>query len=116
MIKIVNWNNKEWDIKCDNCNSIHSLELVLQDIVYKKKYICRDNPYILLDNPPLYCNKDKYYLSYNIKLRDNEDNPDFKFIIYLVNKTVDYINNLELVYQSDEDDEQPNDNNKEDDD
>lgn len=100
MITLTNWLDKEFDISIDSGEPCKYLELLLDDITYKKKWVLKENKYIILDNSPY--NKDKYTLVYTIKEKDNKDNDEFKFIIYLIKQAIDYINNLELVYNSSE--------------
>lgn len=102
MITLTNWLDKEFDISIDSGEPCKYLELLLDDITYKKKWVLKENKYIILDNPPY--NKDKYTLVYTIKKKDNKDNNDFKFVIYLIKQAIDYINNLELVYNSNKED------------
>ena len=102
MIVFANWLDKEYDITISSGEPSKYIELLLTDIDYKKKWICRDNKYVLLTIQPI--DKEKYDLIYTIKRRDNLDKDDFDFIIYLVKQAIDYINNLELVYNSSKED------------
>lgn len=102
MIVFANWLEKEYDITISSGEPSKYIELLLTDINYNKKWICKDNKYVLSTIQPM--GKEKYDLIYTIKRRDNLDKDDFDFIIYLVKQAIDYINNLELVYNSNKED------------
>lgn len=102
MIVFANWLDKEYDITISSGEPSKYIELLLTDINYTKKWICKDNKCVSLTIQPM--DKAKYDLIYTIKRRDNLDKDDFDFIIYLVKQAIDYINNLELVYNSSKED------------
>lgn len=102
MVKITSWLDKEFDITIDTGEPSKYIELLLTDLNYRKKWILKENIYISLDEEPM--NKNEYNLIYTIKKKDNEDVDEFKFIIFLVRQAVDYINNLELIYNNSKED------------
>ena len=102
MVRIINWLNKEFNVFIDTGEPSKYIELLLSDVSYKKRWIHKENKYILQDKQPI--DKQKYDLVYTVKLKDNEDVDEFNFIIFLVKQAVDYINNLELVYNSSKED------------
>lgn len=102
MVKITNWLDKEFDITIDTGEPSKYIELFLSDVSYKKRWIHKENKYILQDKQPI--DKQKYDLVYTVKKKDNEDVDEFKFIIFLVRQAVDYINNLELIYNNSKED------------
>ena len=101
-MKIVDWLNKEFDVIVDTGEPSKYIELLLTDISYNKKWICKENKYILSDKQPI--DKERYDLVYTIKRKDNLNKDDFNFIIYLVKQAIDYINNLELIYNNSKED------------
>lgn len=102
MVRITNWLDKEFDITIDTGEPSKYIELFLSDVSYKKRWIHKENKYILQDKQPI--DKQKYDLVYTVKKKDNEDVDEFKFIIFLVRQAVDYINNLELIYNNSKED------------
>lgn len=94
-MKFIKWGNIEYDVQCDNIEPVKMIENILTDVVYTKKYYSHENKYIVLDKEPQF-NKEKYYLKYNMKLKENEDdNNNFLFAMYLVEEAVDTLNYLE---------------------
>lgn len=102
MIVFTSWLDKEYDITVSSGEPSKYIELLLTDLNYKRKWVLKENKYIILDKEPI--NKNKYDLIYTIKKKDNKDDNDFKFVIYLIKQAIDYINNLELVYNSSKED------------
>lgn len=102
MVRITNWLDKEFDITIDTGEPSKYIELFLSDVSYKKRWIHKENKYILQDKQPI--DKQNYDLVYTVKKKDNEDVDEFKFIIFLVRQAVDYINNLELIYNNSKED------------
>lgn len=102
MVRITNWLDKEFDITIDTGEPSKYIELLLTDLNYRRKWVLKENKYIILDKEPI--DKNKYDLIYTVKKKDNEDVDEFKFIIFLVKQAIDYINNLELVYNSSKED------------
>ena len=102
MIVFISWLDKEYDITVSSGEPSKYIELLLTDLNYRRKWILKENKYIILDKEPI--DKNKYDLIYTIKKKDNKDDNDFKFVIYLIKQAIDYINNLELVYNSSKED------------
>lgn len=102
MIVLKSWFDKEYDITVSSGEPSKYIELLLTDLNYRRKWVLKENKYIILDKEPI--DKNKYDLIYTIKKKDNKDNNDFKFVIYLIKQAIDYINNLELVYNSSKED------------
>lgn len=102
MVRITNWLDKEYDITVSSGEPSKYIELLLTDLDYRRKWVLKENKYILLDKEPI--DKNKYDLIYTVKKEDNEDVDEFKFIIFLVKQAIDYINSLELVYNSSKED------------
>lgn len=102
MIRITSWLDKEYDITVSSGEPSKYIELLLTDLNYRRKWVLKENKYIILDKEPI--DKNKYDLIYTVKKKDNEDVDEFKFIIFLVRQAIDYINNLELVYNSSKED------------
>lgn len=102
MVRITNWLDKEYDITVSSGEPSKYIELLLTDLNYGRKWVLKENKYIILDKEPI--DKNKYDLIYTVKKKDNEDVDEFKFIIFLVRQAIDYINNLELVYNSSKED------------
>lgn len=102
MVRIKNWLDRKFDITIHTGEPSKYIELLLSDLSYKKRWIHKENKYILQDKQPI--DKQKYDLVYTIKLKDNEDVDEFKFIIFLVKQAVDCINNLELIYNNSKED------------
>nr|DAJ02600.1 MAG TPA: hypothetical protein [Bacteriophage sp.] len=102
MVRITNWLDKEYDITVSSGEPSKYIELLLTDLNYRRKWVLKENKYIILDKEPI--DKNKYDLIYTVKKKDNEDVDEFKFIIFLVKQAIDYINNLELVYNSSKED------------
>lgn len=102
MVRITNWLDKEYDITVSSGEPSEYIELLLTDLNYRRKWVLKENKYIILDKEPI--DKNKYDLIYTVKKKDNEDVDEFKFIIFLVKQAIDYINNLELVYNSSKED------------
>lgn len=102
MVVFTSWLDKEFDITIDTGEPSKYIELFLSDVSYKKRWIHKENKYILQDEQPI--DKQKYDLVYTVKKKDNEDVDEFKFIIFLVRQAVDYINNLELIYNNSKED------------
>lgn len=102
MIVFTSWLDKEYDITVSSGEPSKYIELLLTDLNYRRKWVLKENKYIILDKEPI--DKNKYDLIYTIKKKDNKDNNDFKFVIYLIKQAIDYINNLELVYNSSKED------------
>lgn len=106
-MKLVKWLNKEYEIKLDNGEPSKYIEDLIAPLTYSKKWTHKKEKYISFDTKPF--NLEKYQLTYNIKRKENEDIEELDFILYLIDKAVDYINNLETVLSSDKEEEQPND-------
>lgn len=102
MVRITSWLDKEYDITVSSGEPSKYIELLLTDLNYRRKWVLKENKYIILDEEPI--DKNKYDLIYTVKKKDNEDVNKFKFIIFLVRQAIDYINNLELVYNSSKED------------
>lgn len=102
MVRITNRLDKEFNIFIDTGEPSKYIELLLSDVSYKKRWVLKENKYILQDEQPI--DKQKYDLVYTIEKEDNEDVDEFKFIIFLVRQAVDYINNLELIYNNSKED------------
>lgn len=102
MLRITSWLDKEYDITVSSGEPSKYIELLLTDLNYRRKWVLKENKYIILDKEPI--DKNKYDLIYTVKKKDNEDVDEFKFIIFLVKQAIDYINNLELVYNSSKED------------
>lgn len=102
MIVFTSWLDKEYDITVSSGEPSKYIELLLTDLNYRRKWVLKENKYIILDKGPI--DKNKYDLIYTIKKKDNKDDNDFKFVIYLIKQAIDYINNLELVYNSGKED------------
>lgn len=102
MVRITNWLDKEYDITVSSGEPSKYIELLLTDLNYRRKWVLKENKYIILDKEPI--DKNKYDLIYTLKKEDNEDVDEFKFIIFLVRQAVDYINNLELIYNNSKED------------
>ena len=102
MIVFTSWLDKEYDIMVSSGEPSKYIELLLTDLNYRRKWVLKENKYIILDKEPI--DKNKYDLIYTIKKKDNKDDNDFKFVIYLIKQAIDYINNLELVYTSSKED------------
>ena len=102
MIVFTSWLDKEYDITVSSGEPSKCIELLLTDLNYRRKWVLKENKYIILDKEPI--DKNKYDLIYTIKKKDNKDDNDFKFVIYLIKQAIDYINNLELVYNSSKED------------
>lgn len=102
MIVFTSWLDKEYDITVSSGEPSKYIELLLTDLNYGRKWVLKENKYIILDKEPI--DKNKYDLIYTVKKKDNEDVDEFKFIIFLVRQAIDYINNLELVYNSSKED------------
>lgn len=98
-MRLVNWLDKDIDITLDNGYPSKVIEDLLSGYKYKKTWIHKDNKYIIHDLQPF--NLDSYNLNYKFS-RGEEAIQDFKFVVYLLNKAVDYINNLNLVYNEKE--------------
>lgn len=102
MIVFTSWLDKEYDITVSSGEPSKYIELLLTDLNHRRKWVLKENKYIILDKEPI--DKNKYDLIYTIKKKDNKDDNDFKFVIYLIKQAIDYINNLELVYNSSKED------------
>lgn len=104
MVRITSWLDKEYDITVSSGEPSKYIELLLTDLNYIRKWVFKENKYIILDKEPI--DKNKYDLIYTIKKKDNKEinDTDFKFVIYLIKQAIDYINNLELVYNSSKED------------
>lgn len=102
MVVFTSWLDKEFDITVSSGEPSKYIELLLTDLNYRKKWVLKENKYIILDKEPI--DKNKYDLIYTLKKKDNEDVDEFKFIIFLVRQAVDYINNLELIYNNSKED------------
>lgn len=102
MIVFTSWLDKEYDITVSSGEPSKYIELLLTDLNYRRKWVLKENKYIILDKEPI--DKNKHDLIYTVKKKDNEDVDEFKFIIFLVRQAIDYINNLELVYNSSKED------------
>lgn len=102
MVRITNWLDKEFDITVSSGEPSKYIELLLTDLNYRRKWVLKENKYIILDKEPI--DKNKYDLIYTLKKEDNEDDNNFKFAIYLIRRSVDYINNLELIYNNSKED------------
>lgn len=102
MIVFTSWLDKEYDITVSSGEPSKYIELLLTDLNHRRKWVLKENKYIILEKEPI--DKNKYDLIYTIKKKDNKDDNDFKFVIYLIKQAIDYINNLELVYNSSKED------------
>lgn len=102
MIVFTSWLDKEFDITIDTGVPSKYIELLLTDLNYRRNWALKENKYIIIDKEPI--DKNKYYLTYTVKKKDNEDVDEFNFIIFLVRQAIDNINNLELVYNSSKED------------
>lgn len=102
MIVFTSWLDKEYDITVSSGEPSKYIELLLTDLNYRRKWVLKESKYIILDKEPI--NKNKYDLIYTIKKKDNKDDNDFEFVIYLIKQAIDYINNLEVVYNSSKED------------
>lgn len=105
MIVFTSWFDKEYDITVSSGEPSKYIELLLTDLNYRRKWVLKENKYIILDKEPI--DKNKYDLIYSIKKKDNKDDKDdndFKFVIHLIKQAIDYINNLELVYNNSKED------------
>lgn len=102
MVVFTSWLDKEYDITVSSGEPSKYIELLLTDLNYRRKWVLKENKYIILDKEPI--DKNKYDLIYTLKKEDNEDVDEFKFIIFLVRQAVDYINNLELIYNNSKED------------
>lgn len=102
MIVFTSWLDKEYDITVSSGEPSKYIELLLTDLNYSRKWALKENKYIIIDAEPI--GKNKYDLIYTVKEKDNEDVDEFKFIIFLVRQAVDYINNLELIYNNSKED------------
>lgn len=102
MIVFTSWLDEEYDITVSSGEPSKYIELLLTDLNYRRKWVFKENKYIILDKEPI--DKNKYDLIYTIKKKDNKDDNDFKFVIYLIKQAIDYINNLEVVYNSSKED------------
>lgn len=102
MIVFTSWLDKEYDITVSSGEPSKYIELLLTDLNYRRKWILKENKYIILYKEPI--DKNKYDFIYTIKKKDNKDDNDFKFVIYLVKQAIGYINNLEVVYNSSKED------------
>lgn len=108
-MKLVSWLDREWDIICDDSYPCKYIEDLIAPLEYTRKWAMKTDKALKLDYQPPTSVLSKYQLTYTIKEKDNLDTKELKFIIFLVDKAIDYINNLELVLTSDEEEEQPND-------
>lgn len=102
MIVFTSWLDREYDITVSSGEPSKYIELLLTDLNYRRKWVLKENKYIILDNEPI--GKNKYDLIYTVKRKDNKDIDEFEFIIFLVKQAIDYINNLEVVYNSSKED------------
>lgn len=99
-MKLIKWLDKEWDIVLDTAYPSKYIEDLIAPLYYRRTWSCRRDKFLILEHMPI--NPKDYFLTYNIKREKNEDIEELKFIIYLVDKAVDYINNLETIYNTDE--------------
>lgn len=102
MIVFTSWLDREYDITVSSGEPSKYIELLLTDLNYRQKWVLKENKYIILDSVPI--DKNKYDLIYTVKRKDNKDMDEFEFIIFLVKQAIDYINNLEVVYNSSKED------------
>lgn len=102
MVRFTSWLDKEYDITVSSGEPSKYIELLLTDLNYRREWVLKEDKYIILDEEPI--DKNNYDLIYTIKKKDNKDDNDFKFVIYLIKQAIDYINNLELVYNSSKED------------
>lgn len=102
MVRFTSWSDKEYDITVSSGEPSKYIELLLTDLNYRREWALKENTYISLGEEPI--DKYNYDLIYTIKKKDNKDDNDFKFVIYLIKQAIDYINNLELVYNSSKED------------
>ena len=102
MIVFTSWLDREYDITVSSGEPSKYIELLLTDLNHRKKWVLKENKYIILDSEPI--DKNKYDLIYTVKRKDNKDVDEFNFIIFLVRQAVDYINNLELIYNNSKED------------
>ncbi len=108
-MKLTNWYNREYDITIENGEPSKYLDDLLAPLTFRKRWQHKEIKVISRDEIPHKFERDKYDLIYNIKRSANEDKEEFDFIMYLVDKAVDYINNLETILISSEEEKQPND-------
>lgn len=94
-MKLIKWVDKEWDIVLDTAEPCKYIEDLIAPLEYKKTWSNRRDKFLILEHKPI--NPKDYFLTYNIKRDKNEDIEELKFIMYLVDKAVDYINNLETL-------------------
>lgn len=111
-MRLTNWYNRDYDIIIETGEPSKYLEDLLAPLTFRKRWQHKEFKTIFRDNIPHKFERDEYQLFYSIKRGNNEDKEEFDFIMYLVDKAVDYINNLETILISDEEEDQPN--NKED--
>lgn len=102
MVRFTSWLDKEYDITVSSGEPSKYIELLLTDLNYRREWVLKEDKYIILDEEPI--DKYNYDLIYTIKKKDNKDDNDFKFVIYLIKQAIDYINNLELVYNNSKED------------
>lgn len=99
-MKLIKWLDKEWDIVLDTAEPCKYIEDLISPLEYRKTWSNRRDKFLILEHKPI--NPKDYFLTYNIKRDKNEDIGELKFIMYLVDKAVDYINNLEVLLTGDE--------------
>lgn len=102
MVRITDWLDKEFDITVSSGEPSKYIELLLTDLNYRRIWVLKEDKYIILDEEPI--DKNEYDLIYTLKKEDNEDDNNFKFAIHLIKQAVDYINNLELIYNKSKED------------
>lgn len=107
LMQLVKWFDRVWDIELTEGEPCKYIEDLISPLKYSKKWYHKVDKYLTFNSKPI--NVSKYRLTYTIKRIDNENNEELEFILYLVDKAVDYINNLETILVSDEEEEQPND-------
>lgn len=99
-MKLVKWGSFEYEIILDNGEPSQYIEDLISPLVYTKYWQHDKEKYLSFEHKPY--NIKNYHLVYKIKQKDNEDNQELKFIMFLVDKAVDYINNLEILLEGDE--------------
>ena len=96
-MQLVKWFDRVWDIELTEGEPCKYIEDLISPLKYKKKWIHKTDKYVQFHNKP--SNIDNYKLIYTIKRVDNENKEEFDFIMYLIDKAIDYINNLEVLLE-----------------
>ena len=53
MVRITNWLDKEYDITVSSGEPSKYIELLLTDLNYRRKWVLKENKYIILDKEPI---------------------------------------------------------------